>query len=92
MRRSAPQLIINNDFKIGGRIMKNTEEGATLTVYIEDKMKENTIEEHLLLIIFSHIKPQKIRECLTEIRNESFEQGKKAKQDEICQILGIYNY
>lgn len=73
----------------GMKVYKDTVEGETITQLIKDDASESEIQNFLDGLILSKVSVSKLK---TKIKNEMekwYDEGKKAKQEEIKDVLGI---
>lgn len=76
---------------VGMTIMKYTKEGQKLTAMIEKNQPLDKIIDYLNGVMLRKIKLDMLKKKIDQLRKESFEAGKHAKQIELQIVLGIYD-
>jgi hypothetical protein len=73
----------------GMTVYKDTPEGKKITQLIENKASKAKIQNYLDKIVLTKLSPMKLKAYIKREKEKSFEEGKRAKQEEIKDVLGI---
>ena len=75
--------------QVGMRIFKDTTQGKEITQIIESGGGLKKLNKYLDKLILSKIKPSVMKELIENQRNNDYELGRKAKAEEIRDVLGV---
>ena len=71
------------------KIYKDCKEGQRLTTMIKNKKELSIIIKYLNTLVLKHLSVDKMLASIKNYGEEMFEKGKKAKQKEIKNVLGL---
>lgn len=74
---------------MGMQVMKDTKEGETIKIMIEEKWSKKKMLNYFNRLLLKKVSPTKIIAVMKNIENEAYRKGKRDKEIEIQNALGL---
>ncbi len=76
-------------FRVGGKVAKDTPEGAQITTLVKEGATEKQVDRLLLKIALATLSPNKLLGLLDRTRQQAFEEGEAHRTEVIRTALAL---